>query len=410
MRIRRPPEYLEFLAGSTWHDDPYTVFKIFRDRWPVARVDWPQRGNGDWLVCRYADVRATLGSKDFSTRRAPLPDKPGECPVRDLELEPLEGTMLTADPPRHACLRQPFSPEFRMQQLMNFVPRMEEIADSLLKVPHSGGALDLIGQFAEPFAAKMTGEFLGLPVDSAKRLGNWSRAYVEHGFTFGSGNISPGTHTAVKNLKKQVRTGLAHKRENPGPDCWTRLLPKFSTRRGDELTERQLADTSLQMIGAGFQTTKHSIGNSLLALIQNPASWEELAADESLIPSATEELLRYDGASQAVGRFAKLETELSGVVIPEGGFLRLALGSANRDAAEFKDPDVLDIRRHPNRHLGFGSGPHFCLGSNLGRLAIHVTIKTMLRRFRRFTAVPGGTVRDPSTTLRGLLRLEVRLR
>jgi cytochrome P450 len=294
-----------------------------------------------------------------------------------------------------------------MERLRSYHEKLESMANSLFQLPHGPTSLDLISEFVEPFTAMLTADFLGISVELITQLQMWTREYVDRGFIFGPGPVTSKTRSAVRNLRGEIRRTLKRVHEHPGSDLLSRLRPVFAARRGSELTERQLVGATLQMIGGGFQTTKHSIGNSLLALIQHREALAELAADKSLISTATEEFLRYDGASQAVGRFIKSQVELSGVVIPKSGFLRLALGSANRDPAEFPDPDAINVRRCPNRHVGFGNGPHYCLGANLVRLATQAAIKALLRRIRGLTIVTREIVRDPTTTLRGLRRLQV---
>ena len=155
--------------------------------------------------------------------------------------------------------------------------------------------------------------------------------------------------------------------------------------------------------GAGHETTTNLIGNGLLALVEHPDEQERLRREPELLPSAIEEMLRFDGPVQATSRLALEDVEISGVVLPEGHEIDLVLGAANRDPAVFPDPDRFDIGRSSNHHLAFGHGVHFCMGANLARLEGQIAIGTVLRRLRSLEVEPAALVRRPGFVLRGLV-------
>jgi cytochrome P450 len=165
--------------------------------------------------------------------------------------------------------------------------------------------------------------------------------------------------------------------------------------------------TCILLYVAGHETTVNLIGNGLLALLRHPAEWRRLREDPALLPGAIEELLRYDGPVQRVGRIAASDAEVGGVGIPAGSLVVGLLGAANRDPAQFAEPDRLDVTRGEPRHLAFGTGIHYCLGAPLARLEAQVAIGTLLRRFPAPALDVERPVWRPSSTLRGLEALPV---
>ncbi len=405
--IRQPPEYLSWIARPEWLVDPYPTFKLFKQRWPIARVDWPQQGAGEWLATRYADVRRALNSAEFSIDRsaADLGDtNSAVCPLDGRRSEPLFGTVLMLDAQDHIRLRKPLSAQL-IQQLGHLRPRLEAVTELLLAEHRDRQCFDLMEDFAAPLTAVMVGDLLGLSSDTFKKLQQWSSAYVSRGFTFGPGFVSREVQCAVAQLKGHLRGVVWHRRRAPGDDLISAMLQ--SSVSDAPLVDERIVNSSLLLLTAGMQTTKHAIVNGVAALIESPHAWPELLADVSLVPSAVEECLRYDGPSQAVGRVAKVDVELGDVRIPKGAFVRLALASANRDENQFTCPDEFDVRRKPNRHFGFGGGSHHCAGAQLTRLAMQIAIWGLLRHFRSLAVVPQGAKRELHSSLRGFTCFEV---
>jgi pimeloyl-[acyl-carrier protein] synthase len=176
---------------------------------------------------------------------------------------------------------------------------------------------------------------------------------------------------------------------------------------GDRLSQRELLGTCLLLYVAGHDTTVNLIGNGLLALLRHPTEWRRLREEPGLLPGAIEELLRYDGPVQRTGRMAARDTEIGGVPIPEGSLVLGLLGAANRDPAQFKEPNRLDLTRGELRHLAFGSGIHYCLGAPLARLEAQVAIGTVLRRFPGLALAVERPIWRPSSALRGVEALPV---
>jgi cytochrome P450 len=177
----------------------------------------------------------------------------------------------------------------------------------------------------------------------------------------------------------------------------------------DALSDGELLATSNLILIAGHETTTNLIGNGMLALLREPEQLERLRADPSLVPSAVEELLRFDGPVQATIRVATEDVAFDDQVIPAGSLVMVNIGAANRDPEVFADPDRLDIGRNPNPHLGFGFGAHFCMGAPLARLEAQIAIGELVRRFPKLALVDDAPAYRENPILRGLKKLELKL-
>lgn len=400
--ISLPSEHLKLIQGPDWYRDPYPAFKTLRQRWPVARIDWPQKGAGDWLISRASDVRFVLSSESFSIDRSRADSGPPDSSMVNGAHEPLFETVLTVDAPRHSRLRKPLN-SFLSDGLARLEPRLFVIADELLKSVKRPYRFDLVGDFAAPFAELMVGELIGLMPVSLSQMGVWSRIYVRQGFTFGRGFVSREVHQAVANLKGALHSKLLDGKDIDRSDF-------FSTMRRTDIgpmTDQQIINVGLLLVAAGMQTTKHAIANTLALLIEHADGLAALGHDDAVVAVAVEECLRYDGPSQAVGRVASLDTELSGLAVPKGAFVRLALASANRDDRELDGPDTIILDRRPHRHFAFGLGRHSCVGAQLARIAVCSAVRALLRRFKRVKMIPGGQERELHSSLRGYSCLKV---
>jgi cytochrome P450 len=204
-----------------------------------------------------------------------------------------------------------------------------------------------------------------------------------------------------------MRGIVAERRKAPGEDLISGLIEAQEER--DALSEAELVSTSLLLLIAGHETTTNLIGNGLLALLRHPDQLERLRAEPALLENAIEELLRYDSPVQATVRIAIEDVEMGGVVIPKGAAVLPLLGAANRDPAEFAEPDRLDLARENVRHLSFGLGTHFCLGAGLARLEARLAFRGLIERFPRIQLATDAPEYRPNPFLRGLRSLPVRL-
>lgn len=382
--------------------NPYPLFRRLRTEDPVH---WDPFIHA-WVVTRYADVINVL--HNFLAYKPAPPEKLAALGLSSLDpiTKVTMKQMLFMDPPAHTRLRnlaaQVFTP-YRMEMLRSHI---KSIVASLLDKVESQGHMDLIADFAEPLPATVTAEMLGVPISDIRQLKAWSADFAEMLGNFQHNpegvqrvvrslqGMTDYFHVAIRELRLHPREGLIHS-----------LLT--AEIEGDRLsTEEVVANCIITMVG-GQETTTNLIGNGLLALLRNPEVMTELRSDLSLVPSAVEELLRYEAPSQYTARLAPDDIELGGKSIRKGQSTIAILAAGNRDPERFPDPDRIDIRRADNRHLAFGWAAHFCFGSPLARIEGQVAFDALLRHLSDIALQPGPLVWRRNLGLRGLQALPV---
>ena len=315
-------------------------------------------------------------------------------------------TVLNSDPPVHTRLRTLLNRAFTPRAIEGLRPRIEEIAASLLAdAGASGGRFDVAAGFAQPLPIIVIAELLGVPPEDRDRFKRWSVAIARTTNVLNPPAVIEAAREATSELIAYMDGVVAQRRRAPGADILTALAA--AEEDGERLSHDELLAFSILLLLAGHETTSNLIGNGLLALAARPELAARLQADRSLLPAAVEELLRYDSSVQGVVRFARRQTELRGRTIEQGAALLPLVGAANRDPAQFSDPDELDIARSPNRHLSFGRGIHFCLGAPLARLEGEIAFAALLDRFPEPRVAEGGVERNSTLLLRGVGRLEL---
>jgi cytochrome P450 len=383
--------------------DPYPFYRRLREGGPVRRAV-TVRGLEAWLVTRYDDAREALADPRLSS------DLRGATDPRLLEQLPsAERTsamrsMIRLDPPDHTRLRRLVSKAFTARRVAELEPRVQEIADRLLDAVLPAGRADLIEDFALPLPVTVISELLGVPLTDRDRFQEWT-------------NVMLAQHPDRPDLEAMDRAWrqmwsyledlLAAKRTDPADD----LLGALITARDREqrLDEGELVAMAFLLLVAGYVTTVNLIGNGMAALLAHPGQLKLLRDDPGLLPGAVEEFLRYDGpVNPGILRIAAEDLEIGGVRIPRGATVIIATAIADRDPAEFPDPDRLDAARPANAHLAFGHGIHYCLGAPLARLEGRIAIGTALRRLDDLgLAVPYGELPRQVAGLRGLRHLPV---
>jgi cytochrome P450 len=285
---------------------------------------------------------------------------------------------------------------------------VQAIVDRLLDHVADAARVDVIEALAYPLPVTVISELMGVPASDNEMIKEWSRdvarALDAIALPVGPEVIERGS-LATEGIAGYFRTLAEERRRRPGTDLLSGLVE--AEEAGDRLNERELLATCLLLYVAGHETTVNLIGNGLLALLRHPEERRRLQGDPGLASAAIEELLRYDGPVQRTGRMAVRDVEIGGVPIPEGSLVLGLVGAANRDPAQFAEPDRLDLGRDQPRHLAFGAGIHYCLGAPLARLETQVAIETVLRRFPALTLATERLAWRPSSTLRGLDTLPV---
>jgi cytochrome P450 len=343
---------------------------------PVRRAVMPD-GLKVWVVTRYADAREVLTnpalSKD-SQRAAPLHDEQEQQGVRrTLLAEVLTTHMLNLDPPDHTRLRRLVTKEFTPRRVETLRPWIESVADGLLDEMASKEQVDLLTAFAFPLVVTVICELFGVPIAD-----RWRFRALSSDIAFGTDPEAIGK--ASEGMADYLQKLIADKRASQDDDLLSALI---RTRdEGDRLTETELVAMAFLMLTAGFETTGHLIGNGIVALLSNPDQLTALRADPALLPAVVEEALRYDGpAGTTTLRFTKEPVVVGGVEIPEGEFVEVLIGGANRDPEVFDRPDDFDVRRKSANHIAFGHGIHHCVGAPLARLEGQIAIGRLLDRF-----------------------------
>jgi cytochrome P450 len=391
---------LEFLFSRTFSEDPYGPYAELRERGPVHPIDFP-RGATAFLVVDHEHGRAALADPRLSKDVAH-----SSLPVNGEQF--FGGTMLAMDPPDHTRLRGLMAKAFTTRRIERLRPRVREIAGGLLDGIGARGGAELIRDLAVPLPVQVICELLGVPASDRDRFRAWTAVLTVPALT---AEARARRRETAREFNAFLREVIAARRARPEDDLVSALI---AARDGDAaLTEAELLNGIGLLLIAGHETTVNLIGNGVLALLQAPDQMDLLRARPDLLPSAVEELLRYDGPlERASQRIALEDMEIAGTPVPKGAWVHVSLAAADRDPAAFDDPDRLDVTRAPRRHVAFGHGPHFCLGAPLARLEGQIAIGGLLDRFPDLAlAVPPTELRHHRTgsIVRGLAALPVRV-
>jgi cytochrome P450 len=362
--------------------DPFTAYSRAREAGPVVRLAVP--GMPMWALTRHDDARAFLTDPRFAIRSGSFAGIPG---VSD-EYLPYLRTMSEMDGPDHLRLRRLAAPAFTARRAQVSRGDIEPIVDKLLAaLPREP---DLLRDFAKPLPMLVICELVGIP--EADR-GDW----VEWGAVIASGD-GRRLGEAIPGIVEGAKSVVAARPE-------TGLLADL-IRAEDRMTDTELVTLVWHIVLAG-QTPANLIANAVAELWTRPDDLAGLRADRSLLPGAVDELMRWCGPQLlTVPRFAAEDVDLHGVVVKAGEPVTVAIAAANRDPAVFADPDRFDVRRSAATQLGFGHGPHFCLGAAHARVQTEVALAALLGRD---LALAGEPVRAPDPGTWRLTELPVRL-
>src|SRR5882762_1655310 len=384
----------EFLA------DPYPTYHRLRTEDPVHRSPL-----GFWVLTRYEDVVGVLRDHRFAKEAI------AAFVAQKLGVELTSGigiSMLDRDPPDHTRLRSLVSKAFTPRVVEGLRPRIQQIVDELITRAQAAGSMDVIEEFAYPIPVNVICEMLGVPVADHERFKGWSLDIARglDSIWLPPDSEVPRRSAASRHAISDYFRGLiAQRRAAPRGDLLSALIA--AEEAGDKLNEEELVATCILLLIAGHETTVNLIGNGVLALLRNPAELCRLRETPGLITSAVEELLRYDGPVQRTARVASAQATIGGRTIARGEMVMPFIGAADRDPAQFPEPDRLDIGRADNRHIAFGWGIHFCLGAPLARIEGQIAIGTLVGRLPKLTLATDRPEYRQSLTLRGLKSLPV---
>ena len=393
-------------AGSL--ENPYPIYSVIRTVRPVLEVPVPgYAGPGVWMLTRYRDVHDVLRDPRFSVERIRAPlvrDNLDRMP--DFLRQSAQGmrSMLIMDPPDHTRVRKLVNKAFTPRRIAALRGHVEALVETLVGEAAEKGRFDVIHDLAEPLPAIVIAELLGVPAEDHRRFREWSSALIG-GLASPDAGARAASTAAAQRILAYLADTIAARRRAPRDDLISAMIQAQEER--DALSDAELLATSNLLLLAGHETTTNLIGNGTLALLREPDLWRRLAAEPALLPSAIEELLRFDGPVQATVRVALEDVAIDGHTIPAGALVLVGIGAANRDPAVFARPDELDLARDPNPHLAFGFGTHFCLGAPLARLEAQLAFAALTRRFPTLALADDPPQYRPSPVLRGLARLDV---
>jgi cytochrome P450 len=405
-------------------DDPYPVYRRLRDTAPVHHS--PERGI--WSVTRFDDVMEVLQSPDVFSSRAMftmlMAGGSEKLPplgwnflrflwkmVSKARLNPMEfrsaRNLIAEDGERHASLRAIVNRGFTPRRIAAWEPRIRELVEACSAPLREGRDFDVIRDLAVPVPVTIIAEMLGVPSERLADFKRWSDLVVA--VATGPARerpFEPQYADSFIELLRYTRELARERRKHPRDDLISAIVAEQTGEAA--LTDREVVQFVLLLLVAGNETTTNLIGNTVNALLEHPEQAEKVAADPGLVPAAVEEGLRYDSPVQVVFRTTTREAEIRGVRIPEGQFVAVFLGSANRDERRFPDPDRFDLDRRPQGFPGFGFGKHFCLGASLARLEARLALEALVPELPKRVRADEKIARVDSFLVRGPKRLALR--
>jgi hypothetical protein len=394
MTLSFSPMDPEFIA------DPYPTYQRLRAEDPVH-----EHPLGFWVLTRYEDVVASL--RDPRMLKEALP----EYVAKRLGVQPIPKTsisMLDRDPPDHTRLRALVSKAFTPRVVEKLRPHVQDIVNGLLDRVAARGSMDLLADFAYPLPVIVICEMLGVPVKDQERFKQWGEDMARGLDTIllpPDSDVAKRSQAARQALAEYFADLIAERRARPQDDLLSGLVA--AEEAGDKLSPEELLSTVILLLIAGHETTVNLIANGTRALLLNPDQLARLRQHPELIGTAVEELLRFEGPVQRTARIPNADVTIGGKTINAGEMVMPFLAAANRDPAQFADPERLDIGREDNRHIAFGWGIHFCLGAPLARVEGQIAINTLVQRMPKLALASDKADWRFSLTLRGLERLPV---
>jgi cytochrome P450 len=380
-------------------DDPHPTWRRLRDEAPLYRND----RYDFWALSRFADVEAAhRDPATFSSARGTVLEMMGGDMAST-------GLIIFMDPPDHTILRALVSRAFTPRRMAMLDDDIRAICADLLDPLVGRDQFDFVQDFAAQVPSRVIARLVGVPEEDREE----QRHNIDGVFHIepGVGMVNDVSLNAQIALHAYLGELIQRKKAEPGDDlisvlCGSSIVDEDGVERA--LTDEELASFSNILFSAGTETVMRLLGNAAVLLAEHPDQRADLAAHPEAIPTAVEELLRYEAPSPVQGRTTTREVELHGTTVPAGSKVLLLTGSAGRDEREYPDADRFDVRREFRTHVSFGYGIHFCVGANLARVESRIALEEVLKRFPNWELVPGGTVRQHTSTVRGYEQVLVR--
>ncbi|MHA7837825.1 MAG: cytochrome P450 [bacterium] len=353
---------IDLLDRRLYEGDPQETYAWLREHAPVY---WDET-NRIWGISRHADiVSISRDTRRFASGQGSRPNTDGS------------GSMIDSDDPRHVAFRRVFAKQITPRAVKQFAPRVGRIVDDLFDGLKGRTEFDLVSELAIPLPVRVIVEALGLDDSDWRRYAR----IAEVTMAMGGGpryQTEEGMEAAISFYGEAA--GLVEQRRGALGDDWLSLMVKEADQGPAARSAMEIAAESLLLLNGGSDTTRHVIAGGTLALLEHPGQLERLRAQPELLPSAIEEMIRWVSPLLNMRRTATRDVELQGETIREGDQVLLMYASANRDEAVFDDPQHFDIERHPNPHVAFGIGGHFCMGANIARLELRCMFDAILNR------------------------------
>ena len=398
------------LYSHEFRRSTHETYARMRSESPVHRQPGLDGETPIWFVTRFDDVVALLTDSERFVLDPALALTPDELAAQEEDIpigaDPrVNENLLAKDGDDHRRLRRLVSKAFTPRMIEQLRPRIEDLADALIDGVVGRGSMELVDEFAFPLPITVIAELLGIPGDDQRRFREWSNSFVTPPLT---PELREQAARHTEEFVAYLEELFARRRAEPTTDLVSALVR--AEDEGDRLSQNELYAMVVLLIVAGHETTVSLITSAVHALLTHPDQLAALRADPGLVPAAVEELLRFESpVERTITRWVAADVELGGARLARGDLVIAVIGSANRDDARFQHADELDLHRADNKHVGFGRGPHFCLGAPLARLETEIALTTLLRRLPglRLAIAPDELYWRPIPVFRSLASLPV---
>lgn len=388
--------------------DPYPTYARLREESPIFfYAPW-----NAFVLTRYADINALLRDRRLGRVLENMSEagllEHVSARQAEFELSRL-GSLLEIEPPDHTRIKEVFHQTFtpkRVRQLSQKVTALcQRLADGLRSLPEREA--DLIEAFAQPIPVTVIADLLGIPEADRHRLAPWSRGIIGWFEPERTPDMEAEAIRSAQDFMTYLRNLIPKRRADPEDDLLSAMIAVHDAEP-ERLSELELINNCILLLNAGHEAVVNVIGNGMYALLSHPEQWDALKADPALVPTAIEEMMRYDTPLQFFERYVLEDMTHAGFAWPRGTKLALYYASANRDPEIFKAPERFDITRNPNPHLAFGMGLHYCIGAPLARLELQAALRTLAERLPDLRLTGEKPEYQSKNVFRYLTRLEVK--
>ncbi len=371
----------ELLVSREFMEDPYPILRQLREDDPVHWND----SIGGWILTRYDDIITTFKDVSHFSNEGRLARAVEYLPVetrakfKTFEDHYRQKSLIHSDPPDHTRLRGLITKAFTPRVVEAMRPRIQQITEELLDAVRLGGRMDVVKDLAIPLPVTVLAEIFGVPKSDLGLFKGWADDLLAfQGVNKPAVKLLERSQMALVEIRAYLSELIEQKRREPRQDLLSTLVAAES--EGGRLSEKELVNSCITLLVAGHETTTSLIGNGLYTLLRHPDQWQLLKQNPALLPSAIEEMLRYESPVARQPRLMKQDAEMGGKRLREGQMVFQMLNAANRDPGYFANPDHFNICRQKNPHLAFGLGVHFCVGATLARTEGDIVFSTLLAR------------------------------